>query len=270
MAADATLVNMAYRAAMANVPGDWSKSFNKQYEGLIAAHQARADFGAAVVKGVADVGIGIKQTQAESIKGMGVSMDISHIYNNLSNTTAQEGIKAHQQHYENGGGSNPGEMDAAQESMQVIGEQLEPYSTDIYMSKDDKYNQAGLYRAAEMQKGEIIQDKAKKREVVDAYANNMVNLELTYGGDGEKSLLLKQILDPKADWGKLGIRAAWEGGKKYYYYSGGRLKAEYDASRPPRREGDDYVSTDVSRSPLINPPGYEPTDTEIRVSAEEL
>ena len=41
MGADATLVNMAYAASMANVPGNYSSSFNKQYEGLIASHKAQ-------------------------------------------------------------------------------------------------------------------------------------------------------------------------------------------------------------------------------------
>ena len=45
MGADATLVNMAYRAAIAKSPGDWSSSFDKQYEGIIAANQALANIG---------------------------------------------------------------------------------------------------------------------------------------------------------------------------------------------------------------------------------
>ena len=41
--ADATLVAAAYRMGMANVPGDYSKIFEKQYEGLIAASKATSD-----------------------------------------------------------------------------------------------------------------------------------------------------------------------------------------------------------------------------------
>ena len=40
MGADATLVGMAYRAAMAKVPGDWSKAFELQYSGIKAANAA--------------------------------------------------------------------------------------------------------------------------------------------------------------------------------------------------------------------------------------
>ena len=42
MGADATLVAAAYRMGMANVPGDWSDSFNKMYEGISAGHIAKA------------------------------------------------------------------------------------------------------------------------------------------------------------------------------------------------------------------------------------
>ena len=40
--ADATLVAAAYRLGQSYVPGDYSKIFEKQYEGLIAANQAKA------------------------------------------------------------------------------------------------------------------------------------------------------------------------------------------------------------------------------------
>ena len=51
MGADTALVNASYAASMANVPGDWSKIFNKQYEGLLLAHTAKwKAFGDAITK----------------------------------------------------------------------------------------------------------------------------------------------------------------------------------------------------------------------------
>tara|TARA_R100001594_G_scaffold101710_1_gene136274 strand:+ start:23 stop:508 length:486 start_codon:yes stop_codon:yes gene_type:complete len=62
--ADATLVNAAQNAAMANVPGDWSRSLNKQYEGIIASNQAVANIGSTIAAGAAELGIkGIKKKQ---------------------------------------------------------------------------------------------------------------------------------------------------------------------------------------------------------------
>ena len=56
MGADATLVAAAYRMGMANVPGDYSASFNKQYEGIIATNQAMADMMGEASKVIGDVG----------------------------------------------------------------------------------------------------------------------------------------------------------------------------------------------------------------------
>jgi hypothetical protein len=67
--ADATLVNAAQNAAMANVPGDWSRSLNKQYEGIIASNQAIANIGSTIAAGATELGIkGIKKRKKKKKK----------------------------------------------------------------------------------------------------------------------------------------------------------------------------------------------------------
>jgi len=67
--ADATLVNAAQNAAMANVPGDWSRSLNKQYEGIIASNQAVANIGSTIAAGATELGIkGIKKRKKRKKK----------------------------------------------------------------------------------------------------------------------------------------------------------------------------------------------------------
>ena len=65
MGADATLVTAAYRMGMANVPGDYSASFNKQYEGIIAASYAKSQLFASMAKGVSDITEGIYKGKAK-------------------------------------------------------------------------------------------------------------------------------------------------------------------------------------------------------------
>ena len=83
MGADATLVNMAYKAAMANVPGNYAASFNKQYEGLIAGYhaQAKAVGGAlmAVQKGVGEVSKSIaeRKTTEEKLLDAPISKEMA-------------------------------------------------------------------------------------------------------------------------------------------------------------------------------------------------
>jgi hypothetical protein len=67
--ADATLVSAAQNAAMANVPGDWSRSLNKQYEGIIASNQAIANIGSTIAAGATELGIkGIKKRKKKKKK----------------------------------------------------------------------------------------------------------------------------------------------------------------------------------------------------------
>ena len=71
MGADAALVNAAYRMGMASVPGDHSASFNKQYEGIIAANKAKAEMFGQVVETIS----GAVQTYVDVKKGREDKLD---------------------------------------------------------------------------------------------------------------------------------------------------------------------------------------------------
>ena len=70
MGADAALVNAAYRMGMANVPGDYSASFNKQYEGIIAADRARAELFGTAIKEITGIMGGIVERKLERDKDL--------------------------------------------------------------------------------------------------------------------------------------------------------------------------------------------------------
>jgi hypothetical protein len=59
MGADSVLVNAALRLGMSRVPGDTAEIFNKQYEGLIAYNQAKADTIVAGTKALLQGGMAI-------------------------------------------------------------------------------------------------------------------------------------------------------------------------------------------------------------------
>jgi hypothetical protein len=59
MGADSVLVNAALQLGMSRVPGDTAEIFNKQYEGLIAYNQAKADTIVAGTKALLQGGMAI-------------------------------------------------------------------------------------------------------------------------------------------------------------------------------------------------------------------
>ena len=280
MGADASLVNMAYRAAAAKSPGDWSDSFSKSYEGLVAYHKALTETIGKGVTAVSNVGKAISERRKEDLDEMDTTLNIDDIYkvgqeiDNLSRTTSNKKNKESNKKYENNSPSNKGEQTAANDAMLAFKngteengfKGLEYYARKKFLTKKDKEKQAELQRQAQQFKDKLVQDKILKRTNAGYYGANDVNLKRTYGGDGETAMVLSQILDPDADWEQLGIQSTWEGGEKYYYYTPNRLKAEYDASSSP------LITAPTKTKDVITPiESYKNDPNSVtRISAKEL
>ena len=89
MGADATLVNMAYHASIANVPGNYSSSFNKQYEGLIASHRAQMGLVGTAAQAVGVIGESIAKRKAAEKESIFARTSLDAI-GELANQNAQQ------------------------------------------------------------------------------------------------------------------------------------------------------------------------------------
>ena len=152
MGADASLVNMAYRAAAAKSPGDWSDSFSKSYEGLVASHKALTETIGKGVTAVSNVGKAISERRKEDLDEMDTTLNIDDIYkvgqeiDNLSRTTSNKKNKESNKKYENNSPSNKGEQTAANDAMLAFKngteengfKGLEYYARKKFLTKKDK------------------------------------------------------------------------------------------------------------------------------------
>ena len=174
MGADATLVNAAYAAAMANVPSDWSQIFNKQYEGLLLAHEAKWEAWGNTMETFGEVGTGL-HAQAKTDQKLreiqdNLNLNLDEIYKKLgiepqtigelTTNNAKVGVDENQKHYKDGGASNPAALSAAQERFEFLKDEIKKISGKKFLTKKDKKKRTDLLKNFELMKTEAIEDKA--------------------------------------------------------------------------------------------------------------
>lgn len=203
MGADATLVNMAYRAAIAKSPGDWSSSFDKQYEGIIAANQALANIGTKAIGVGKDITLAYMERReeerpqeeailaAQELYKLTDDAGTSHLENSAAGNT-----------YENGEGMNRAFTDAAYGTPTDIYNNITKINKKVFKTKEDKQIVASEYARLERWKGERIKDKANVKQLSNAINSGLINMDLM---DPEYKVLLGQLLDQKGDFSLKGI-----------------------------------------------------------------
>ena len=277
MGADATLINIAYHASMANTPGDWSKSFNTQYEGLIKAYEAQSagleDIMTKVTTNIGDIttAMGTRQKEAKDFID---EMDIDAAASSLATDNTINTAKEYASHYAQGGGSNIGNTYAAEDYLLGIrdggdddefGKGLEYYANKSFLSKEDKREQSRLQKLATQHKSDLIQSKGALKTIVEASNEDLIDWEHSFVDDPEKQNLLAQVIDPKLDWDAANIKTLWKNGEKFYKYQSGTLKSSYDAnsgsSTSQKKASKEKEWMTISEKELFGGVEYKDTDS---------
>ena len=261
MGADPTLVNAAYRMGMANVPHDFSASFNKQYEGIIAANQAFADMLSEIPKGIAHIGEKAAERRKEvadwdkkymmaQIDAAGGSplkfledefkagLDVSS-KDSLTTDLLKSKVKANGPIYQRDGGLNKAFFDAAHTTPNEIYDKLKAINAKTFLTAKDKADKASLYQDIENWKNKRINDKALIKFACDAVESDLVNYT---NMNPELKVLLGQLVDQKADFNDLGIEIFTRDGdyQTMIQYTTNRMETEYEYNK--RLEGYDLES----------------------------
>ena len=144
---------------------------------------------------------------------------------------AIDGIKSAGKHYNDGGGMNDAHFEAADLAFRTIKNQMYSLINKKNMTLEDKKQNNYLQKETEKLKKNVVKIKGLAMQTAQAYNEGHVNADLSFLGRPNEQMLLKQVMDPKAKLGQLGISAMWKDGELYYEYGPSQMGMEYAASK---------------------------------------
>tara|TARA_R110001592_G_scaffold240702_1_gene500869 strand:+ start:509 stop:2590 length:2082 start_codon:yes stop_codon:yes gene_type:complete len=198
MAADQTLVNAAFALGRSNVPGDYSRIFNKQYEGLIASQNARYKMYGDIAKTAGDVGAQMAKDNIESNK------QIKQMREDNRLATIDEAADA----FKNGSSMNKSIVDNATQALTDVKKEIEAIG-DNPGFKERKREKDLLVKAAKL-RASLVRDKGALTTYMEAHTEGMIDYNSSMGGSNnpqQENLLdlMAQVNSPAADHPALGI-----------------------------------------------------------------
>ena len=246
--ADATLVAAAYRLGQSNVPGDFSKIFEKQYEGLIAANKAKASMQGEMLETVTDAFGNIVDTQRKKDKDaedVTKKANEGYPWNDDSSDskyyepTAEEKvignytdgqIKKSAANFNGGSGLNPAHTDADENYIKSISEEYKnlsewkglKQSTSNQKKKKDLLKQITSFRQI------YNKDQAQFSSTATSWDKGLVSKNTSFKNQPELKMLWTQLMQGDANFAEKGIKVYRDAssGKKMIEYTPGRMGVE--------------------------------------------
>ena len=153
--------------------------------------------------------------------------DMNNTIEQMVTDLAVDGITNTSDHYNKGGGMNNGHFEAADLAMTTIKNKIYNIINQKSISTEDIKSKSKLQKDAVQLKENLIDMKALVIKTANAYNESHVNPDLSFMGFPNEQMLIKQVMDPKADLQKLGIRAYWRDGELHYDYGDSQMFREY-------------------------------------------
>jgi hypothetical protein len=149
----------------------------------------------------------------------------------MATDVAVSGIKNNYSHYNKGGGMSESHADAAYNAVKDLKDQIYNVVSKKSLTIEDKQLTTKLNQKAEKLKQGLVDYKGLVIATSQAYGEGLVNADLSFMGKPNEQVLLKQIMDPNANLGKLGINAFWKDGEIYYKYGPSQMFMEYASNK---------------------------------------
>ena len=149
----------------------------------------------------------------------------------MATDVAVSGIKNNYGHYNKGGGMSEGHQDAAYAGLKGLKEQMYAIVSKKSQTTEDKRLATKLNQQAEKLKQGLVDYKGLVITTSQAYGEGLVNVDLSFMGKPNEQVLLKQIMDPNANLGKLGINTFWKDGEIHYKYGPSQMFMEYASNK---------------------------------------
>ena len=164
--ADPTLVSAGFKLGQSYVPGDYSKIFAKQYEGLTAAHKAKAAASAKILTSLTENMGDFMIAEAE--KNIARDVESAELFKDwhleaedMANNYTDGSMKENNENFEENAPLNESNIVMTEDRMTQLKEDYEKLNKKLFKNKEDKQDLANLRRKIEDLSPTLVKRKMK-------------------------------------------------------------------------------------------------------------